>query len=156
MHNTPMATVAIVGASGYAGQETLDRVLTHPALDLYALGECDDAGRQVVGDEGLGRTGDDDLAAMPCGGDPCRAADFEAAIVVTREMRLPAVEAHPDADPGVGRPFGAGQGALGLDGRPDARAGLRKGGEDRVALGPDDDPALPVDGGMLERTSPQA
>jgi N-acetyl-gamma-glutamylphosphate reductase len=29
-----MATVAIVGASGYAGQETLDRVLAHPALEL--------------------------------------------------------------------------------------------------------------------------
>jgi N-acetyl-gamma-glutamyl-phosphate reductase len=33
-----MATVAIVGASGYAGQETLDRVLSHPSLELYALG----------------------------------------------------------------------------------------------------------------------
>jgi N-acetyl-gamma-glutamyl-phosphate reductase len=33
-----MATVAIAGASGYAGQETLDRVLRHPALELYALG----------------------------------------------------------------------------------------------------------------------
>ena len=30
-----MATVAIVGASGYAGQETLDRVLHHQALELY-------------------------------------------------------------------------------------------------------------------------
>ena len=33
-----MATVAITGASGYAGQETLDRVLGHPGLELYALG----------------------------------------------------------------------------------------------------------------------
>jgi N-acetyl-gamma-glutamylphosphate reductase len=29
-----MATVAVVGSSGYAGQETLDRVLTHSALEL--------------------------------------------------------------------------------------------------------------------------
>jgi N-acetyl-gamma-glutamyl-phosphate reductase len=40
-----MATVAIVGASGYAGQETLDRVLAHPGLELYALGSDSLAGR---------------------------------------------------------------------------------------------------------------
>jgi N-acetyl-gamma-glutamyl-phosphate reductase len=33
-----MATVAIVGASGYAGQETLDRVLRHQGLELSAPG----------------------------------------------------------------------------------------------------------------------
>ena len=32
-----MTSAAILGASGYAGQETLDRVLAHPALELYAL-----------------------------------------------------------------------------------------------------------------------
>ena len=53
-----MATVAIVGASGYAGQETLDRVLTHPALDLYALGSDSLAG-QAAGtlDPRLARNG---------------------------------------------------------------------------------------------------
>jgi N-acetyl-gamma-glutamyl-phosphate reductase len=30
--------VAILGASGFAGQETLDRVLSHPELELVALG----------------------------------------------------------------------------------------------------------------------
>jgi N-acetyl-gamma-glutamyl-phosphate reductase len=39
-----MATVAIAGASGYAGQELLDRVLMHPALELYALGSDSFAG----------------------------------------------------------------------------------------------------------------
>ena len=39
-----MATVAIAGASGYAGQEALDRVLAHPALELYALGSDSLAG----------------------------------------------------------------------------------------------------------------
>jgi len=33
-----MADVSIVGAAGYTGQETLDRVLGHPQLDLVAIG----------------------------------------------------------------------------------------------------------------------
>jgi N-acetyl-gamma-glutamyl-phosphate reductase len=33
-----MVTVSILGASGYSGQETLDRVLAHPELELLALG----------------------------------------------------------------------------------------------------------------------
>src|SRR6266849_2675185 len=33
-----MPTVAILGASGYSGQETLDRVLRHPELEVVALG----------------------------------------------------------------------------------------------------------------------
>jgi N-acetyl-gamma-glutamyl-phosphate reductase len=33
-----VATVAILGASGYSGQETLDRVLRHPGLEVVALG----------------------------------------------------------------------------------------------------------------------
>jgi N-acetyl-gamma-glutamyl-phosphate reductase len=33
-----MPYVSIVGASGYTGQETLDRVLRHPELELYAVG----------------------------------------------------------------------------------------------------------------------
>jgi N-acetyl-gamma-glutamyl-phosphate reductase len=40
-----VATVAIIGASGYAGQETLDRVLGHPALEVAALGSDSLAGR---------------------------------------------------------------------------------------------------------------
>jgi N-acetyl-gamma-glutamyl-phosphate reductase len=40
-----MASVSIVGASGYTGQETLDRVLAHPALELYALGSDSLAGQ---------------------------------------------------------------------------------------------------------------
>jgi N-acetyl-gamma-glutamyl-phosphate reductase len=39
-----MATVAILGASGYAGQETLDRVLRHPELEVVALGSDSLAG----------------------------------------------------------------------------------------------------------------
>jgi N-acetyl-gamma-glutamyl-phosphate reductase len=39
-----MQTAAILGASGYAGQETLDRVLGHPGLELVALGSDSLAG----------------------------------------------------------------------------------------------------------------
>ena len=38
-------TVAILGSAGYTGQETLDRVLSHPALELIALGSETLAGR---------------------------------------------------------------------------------------------------------------
>jgi N-acetyl-gamma-glutamyl-phosphate reductase len=37
-------TVAILGASGYAGQETLDRALRHPELEIVALGSDSLAG----------------------------------------------------------------------------------------------------------------
>src|SRR5438477_738985 len=40
-----MASTAILGASGYAGQETLDRVLAHPELELVALGSDSLAGK---------------------------------------------------------------------------------------------------------------
>jgi N-acetyl-gamma-glutamyl-phosphate reductase len=39
------ATVAILGSAGYTGQETLDRVLHHPGLELVALGSDSLAGR---------------------------------------------------------------------------------------------------------------
>jgi N-acetyl-gamma-glutamyl-phosphate reductase len=40
-----MAAVGILGSSGYAGQETLDRVLAHPELELVALGSDSHAGQ---------------------------------------------------------------------------------------------------------------
>jgi N-acetyl-gamma-glutamyl-phosphate reductase len=40
-----MATAAIIGTAGYVGQETLDRVLAHPELELVALGSNSLAGR---------------------------------------------------------------------------------------------------------------
>jgi N-acetyl-gamma-glutamyl-phosphate reductase len=42
-----MATVSIVGAAGYTGQETLDRVLGHPNLELHALGSNSLAGKDA-------------------------------------------------------------------------------------------------------------
>jgi len=53
-----MASVSIVGASGYVGQETLDRVLAHPSLELYALGSDSLAGETPATlDPRLGRNG---------------------------------------------------------------------------------------------------
>ena len=40
-----LVTTTILGASGYAGQETLDRVLAHPELELVALGSDSLAGQ---------------------------------------------------------------------------------------------------------------
>ncbi len=40
-----MADVSIVGAAGYTGQETLDRVLGHPGLQLVAVGSDSLAGK---------------------------------------------------------------------------------------------------------------
>ena len=42
-----MATVAILGASGYSGQEALDRVLAHPELEVVALGSDSLAGERA-------------------------------------------------------------------------------------------------------------
>jgi N-acetyl-gamma-glutamyl-phosphate reductase len=43
-----MPTVAILGASGYSGQETLDRVLRHPELEVAALGSDSLAGEPAA------------------------------------------------------------------------------------------------------------
>jgi N-acetyl-gamma-glutamyl-phosphate reductase len=43
-----MPTAAIIGASGYAGQEVLDRVLGHPELELVSLGSDSLAGRPAA------------------------------------------------------------------------------------------------------------
>ena len=53
-----MAYVSIVGASGYTGQETLDRVLAHPELELVAVGSDSLAGQPATAlDPRLNRNG---------------------------------------------------------------------------------------------------
>jgi N-acetyl-gamma-glutamyl-phosphate reductase len=50
--------VSIVGAAGYTGQETLDRVLSHPELELYAVGSDSLAGSDATAlDPRLNRNG---------------------------------------------------------------------------------------------------
>ena len=114
MHNTRiMATVAIVGASGYAGQETLDRVLAHPSLELYALGSDSLAGRPAAElDPRLGRNGWRGIprfitneAALSCGADVVfLCLSHEEAATVTPPPRGVVVDlsgAHRFVDPGV-------------------------------------------------------
>jgi N-acetyl-gamma-glutamyl-phosphate reductase len=43
-----MATAAIIGTAGYVGQETLDRLLAHPELELVALGSDSLAGEAAA------------------------------------------------------------------------------------------------------------
>ncbi len=53
-----MVTVTILGAAGYIGQETLDRVLAHPELELVALGSDTLAGQPASAlDPRLARNG---------------------------------------------------------------------------------------------------
>jgi len=60
-----MLSAAIVGASGYSGQETLDRVIAHPELELVALGSDTLAGRPAAAlDPRLGRNGHGALPAF--------------------------------------------------------------------------------------------
>jgi N-acetyl-gamma-glutamyl-phosphate reductase len=60
-----MFSTAIVGAAGFSGQETLDRVLAHPELELVALGSDSLAGRAATAlDPRLGRNGHGPLPAF--------------------------------------------------------------------------------------------
>jgi N-acetyl-gamma-glutamyl-phosphate reductase len=53
-----MPYVSIVGSAGYTGQETLDRVLRHPDLELYAVGSDSLAGQDATAlDPRLNRNG---------------------------------------------------------------------------------------------------
>jgi N-acetyl-gamma-glutamyl-phosphate reductase len=53
-----VAYATIIGVGGYVGQETLDRVLAHPELELYAVGSDSLAGREATAlDPRLNRNG---------------------------------------------------------------------------------------------------
>ena len=43
-----MAYATVVGATGYSGQETLDRILAHPELELHAVGSDTLAGKSAA------------------------------------------------------------------------------------------------------------
>jgi N-acetyl-gamma-glutamyl-phosphate reductase len=60
-----MAEAAIISASGYSGQETLDRVLSHPNLDLLCLGSDSLAGKPAGDlDARLARNGGKPVPAL--------------------------------------------------------------------------------------------
>jgi N-acetyl-gamma-glutamyl-phosphate reductase len=108
-----MATVAIVGASGYTGQETLDRVLSHPRLELYALGSDTLAGQPADAlDPRLGRNGWSRVprfitndAALSCGADVvflCLSHEEAAAVEPpSRGVVVDLSGAHRFVDPAV-------------------------------------------------------
>ena len=81
-------TTTIVGASGYSGQETLDRVLAHPALELVALGSDSLAGRPASALDP--RLGGDVPAFSP--NDEALAADAEVVFCCLEHERAAAFE----------------------------------------------------------------
>jgi N-acetyl-gamma-glutamyl-phosphate reductase len=108
-----MAAVAIAGASGYVGQETLDRVLAHPGLELYALGSDSLTGQSAEAlDPRLGRNGWSRIprfitneAALACGADlmfVCLSNEEAAALEPPlRGVVVDLSGAHRFADPSV-------------------------------------------------------
>ena len=94
-----------------------------------------DAVRQRAVDEGAGRVGGDDLAAVGDGRDPGGPVDVEADQAAADQLGLARVEAHPDADRRVVRPRFGGEAALRGDRRGHALPGAREDDEERVALG---------------------
>jgi N-acetyl-gamma-glutamyl-phosphate reductase len=84
---------AIIGASGYAGQETLDRVLAHPELELVALGSDSLAGQTAA-------ALDPRLTGLPLPGfttnDEALAATAELVFLCLEHERAAAIE--PPAD----------------------------------------------------------
>jgi N-acetyl-gamma-glutamyl-phosphate reductase len=108
-----MAYASILGASGYAGQETLDRVLAHPDLELYAIGSDSLAGREAMAlDPRLNRNGGRRVphfitneAALACGADVtfvCLPHEDAAAIDPSaRGVVVDLSGAHRFADPAV-------------------------------------------------------
>jgi N-acetyl-gamma-glutamyl-phosphate reductase len=87
-----MPSVVIVGASGYSGQETLDRVLAHPELELVALGSDTLAGRPAAAlDPRLARNGYGSLPAFITNQDAL-AAGADVVFVCLDHERAAAIE----------------------------------------------------------------
>jgi N-acetyl-gamma-glutamyl-phosphate reductase len=91
-----MFSAAIVGASGYSGQETLDRVLAHPELELVALGSDTLAGRPAAAlDPRLARNGHGALPAFTPNHDALAARADVVFLCLDHER---AAEIEPPAD----------------------------------------------------------
>ena len=93
-----------------------------------------------VGEEIPGRLREKHLAAVPGRHHPGGAVDVHPDVVVVREDRLAAVDAHADSNSGVGESLLRGE-----RGRHGVRR-LLEGHEERVAAGIDHDAAVRVDG----------
>ncbi len=93
--------------------------------------------RQSLLDKSARRVGYDDLAAVPCGGDPRGAVDVEPDVVVAAASPLAGMDSHPNPHLGVCRPGLRSQRALRRDGGGYRPRGVREGYEEAVSLGPD-------------------
>ena len=107
--------------------EALEPVLAHvPQRHPRRQGPCG---------KGTGRVRDQDLAAMRRRGDPGRAVDVEADVIVAAADALAAVQPHPNGDGAPVRPVGRGERTLCLDRRGDRRRRVAEDHEEGVALG---------------------
>jgi N-acetyl-gamma-glutamyl-phosphate reductase len=94
MHNVVMQAAAILGASGYSGQETLDRVLAHPELEVAALGSDSLAGEPASAlDPRLARAGLPDFVSN----DEALAAGADVVFCCLDHERAAALEPPQDA-----------------------------------------------------------
>ena len=86
-----MVTTAVLGASGFAGQETLDRVLAHPSLELVALGSDSLAGESAAAlDPRLSRNGNGSLPAFVPNGEALAAGAELVFVTHENEIEPPA------------------------------------------------------------------
>ncbi|MGD0166493.1 MAG: N-acetyl-gamma-glutamyl-phosphate reductase [Gaiellaceae bacterium] len=91
-----MISTAIVGTAGYTGQETLDRVLSHPGLELVALGSDTFAGKPAtVLDSRIARTRAAQLELIS--NDAALASGAELIFLCMENERAAAVEPPPGA-----------------------------------------------------------
>ena len=96
LHNKRMTSTAIVGTAGYTGQETLDRVLSHPGLKLIALGSDTFAGKPArVLDPRIARSS---IAELVLGtNEQALSSGAELIFLCMENERAAAVEPPPDA-----------------------------------------------------------
>ena len=134
------------------GRESLDHqvVQAHREVEVLepVLAEVAYGGPLGDGvlDQAAGGAGDDHLAAVGRPGDPGRAVDVDADVVVPAQHPLAGVQAHAHPHREPLRPGVGGQAPLGRHRGPDRRHRAREGGEERVALGADLDPVPIPDG----------
>jgi len=89
----PTTTVAIAGCAGYSGQETLDRVLSHPELEPVALGSDSLAGQPAERlDPRLTDAGLPDFVPV----DDAIASEADLLFLCLSHERAAAVEPPPD------------------------------------------------------------
>src|SRR3954451_2412699 len=86
-----MVRTAVLGTSGFAGQETLDRVLAHPGLELVALGSDSLAGESADAlDPRLSRDGHGPLPAFTSNEEALAAGAELVFVTYDNELEPPA------------------------------------------------------------------